>query len=130
MENSAADFLNRRNTEKVSLSYMDFYDGFLPEKVSQDTVAVWFLLFLYDWQVKFFFLRLGQFCTLLKSFQTSEDQDNLCFLLLLLRLKSLYHTKSKSIFLSFAAIVFFLVNFQVLKNPCFMFSVLSHDFSH
>ncbi len=32
MEICVAEFLNRRNTEKVSLSCMDFHNGFSPEK--------------------------------------------------------------------------------------------------
>lgn len=56
MENSVADFLNRWNTEKVNLSCMDFYDGFPPEKVNQDTVA---LLHVCDWRVKLFFSPTG-----------------------------------------------------------------------
>lgn len=39
VENCAAEFLNRRSTEKVNRSRIDFHNGFSPEKVNQDTVA-------------------------------------------------------------------------------------------
>lgn len=51
MENCVAEFLNRRNTEKVSLSCMDFHNGFHQKEVNQDTVVV---LFVCDWHVKSF----------------------------------------------------------------------------
>lgn len=57
-ENCVAEFLNRRNTEKVSLSGMDFHNGFSQEGVNQDTAAA---LFVFDWQVSSFFLRLLHF---------------------------------------------------------------------
>lgn len=72
MEICVAEFLNRRNTEKVSLSCMDFHNGFSPEK-SQSRYWSKVVCFWLAGEVFF-----SDFCTFGETFEKLPKQPERC----------------------------------------------------